>query len=113
MTTPVDPGAEDLTSVARTLRMLERAADEEDPVVADSVAAVNSLVPTWLDRPADGWKPHHHLGATMLAARLYRRKDSPGGVAQFGMEGASYVSGNWPDIAMLLGAGNYAVGRPG
>lgn len=112
---PVDPADEDLTSVERTLRMLGRSTeeDEPDPMVAEVVAAVNSLVPTWLTRPAAGWAAHHHLGATMLAARLYRRKDSPGGMADFGMEGATYVSGNWPDVAMLLGIGNYAVGRVG
>jgi hypothetical protein len=111
-----EPAPEDLelTSVARVNRMLGRAADDvSDPVVAEVAEAVCTLVPTWLDKPADGWAAHHHLGATMLAARLYRRKDSPGGMADFGIEGAAYVSGNWPDVALLLGIGSYGVGRVG
>jgi hypothetical protein len=104
---------EELTSVGRVNRMLSRPAEDSDPVVGEVVEAVNSLCPTWLAKPADGWRPHQHLGATMLAARLYRRKDSPGGMADFGIEGATYVSGNWPDVALLLGIGNYGVGRVG
>lgn len=113
--TPADPEDEELTSLPRVLRMLGRSPeeDEEDPVLLEVVEAVRTLVPTWRERPAAGWAAHHHLGATMLAARLYRRKDSPGGMAEFGTEGAAYVSGNWPDVAMLLGLANYAVGRPG
>jgi hypothetical protein len=111
---PVDPAAEALTSAARANRLLSRPVDDDsDALLSEVVEAVNSLVPTWLVEPANGWAAHHHLGATMLAVRLYRRKDSPGGLAQFGMEGAAYVAGNWPDVAMLLGLGNYAVGRPG
>lgn len=113
---PEDPEALELTSLPRVLRMLGRSAEEdpeEDPVLLEVVEAVRSLVPTWRERPAAGWAAHHHLGATMLAARLYRRKDSPGGLAEFGTEGAAYVAGNWPDVAMLLGLGGYAVGRPG
>lgn len=103
-----------LTSVARVNRVLSRdASDESDPVVAEVVEAVCTLVPTWLPEPDGGWLAHHHLGATLLAARLYRRKDSPGGMAEFGMEGGGYVSGNWPDVAMMLGLSNYAVGRVG
>jgi hypothetical protein len=105
---------EALTSVARVNRMLGRdTEDDSDPVVLETVEAVNSLVPTWAPRPTAGWAAHQHFGATMLAARLYRRKDSPGGLADFGTEGAAYVSGNWPDVAMLLGLGNYSVGRVG
>lgn len=109
---PVDPADEDLTSVERTLRMLGRSAEEDDPdpVVAEAVAAVNSLVPTWLTKPAAGWAQHHHFGATMLAARLYRKKDAIGELA---MDGAAYVGSNWSDVAMLLGIGSYGVGRVG
>jgi hypothetical protein len=108
--TAPEPGAE-LTDLERVNRMLSR--DPGDGEVAEVVAAVNTLVPTWLTMPAHGWYPHHCLGATMLAARLERRKDSPGGLAQFGLEGPAYVAGNWADVAMLLGLGHYAVGRPG
>lgn len=103
--------AEDLTDLARANRMLGR--DEDDQRAVETVEAVVSLVPTWKARPADGWAAHHRLGATMLAARLERRKDSPGGMVDFAEGGAGYVSGNWPDVAMLLGLGSYAVGRVG
>jgi hypothetical protein len=115
MTAPEPAPAEDdaLTSVPRVNRMLERAEDDVDPVVLEVVEAVLVLVPRWLTKPAGGWSADQKLGATMLAARLYRRKDSPGGMAQFGMDGTGYVSGNWPDVALLLGIGSYAVGRVG
>jgi hypothetical protein len=103
--------AEDLTDLARTNRMLSR--PEEDTRAVEVVEAVCSLVPTWRARPAAGWAAHHKLGATMLAARLERRKDSPGGMVDFAEGGAGYVQGNWPDVAMLLGLGTYAVGRVG
>jgi len=103
--------AEDLTDLERVNRMLSRVPDDEQ--AAEVVGAVCSLVPTWRERPASGWAAHHKLGATMLAARLERRKDSPGGLAQFGLEGGGYVAGNWPDVALLLGLGNYGVGRVG
>lgn len=112
---PEDPADLELTTVPEVLLILERSGEEdlEDPVVELAVRAVCRLVLRWRDRPTAGWSDDHRLGATLLAARLYRRKDSPGGMAEFGMEGAAYVSGNWPDVAMLLGIGNYAVGRPG
>lgn len=103
--------AEDLTDLERTNRMLSR--DPDDQRAVEVVEAVCSLVPTWRARPAAGWESHHKLGATMLAARLERRKDAPGGMVDFAEGGAGYVSGNWPDVAMLLGIANYAVGRVG
>jgi hypothetical protein len=48
------------------------------------------------------------LGAAMLGARLYRRRNSPEGVATFTADGAVYVQRNDPDVAMLLGIGAYA-----
>lgn len=103
--------AADLTDLERVNRMLSR--DPADDEATETVEAVLSLVPTWLDKPGGGWAAHHRLGATMLAARLERRKNSPGGLASFGIDGPSYVQGNWPDIAMLLQIGSYAVGRVG
>lgn len=102
--------AQDLTTLAEVNGVLGR--DAADQRAVDVVEAVVTLVPTWRDRPAGGWAPHHRLGAKMLAARYERRKDAPGGMVDFS-EGAGYVAGNWPDVAMLLGLGNYAVGRVG
>jgi hypothetical protein len=109
-----DPTDGDLTSLGRVNRMLSRPVDQVDQDVVDVVEAVNTLVPTWRARPAGGWTPHHHYGATLLAARLYRRRDSPGGQVILGMDATGgYVQSNWPDVALLLGLGTYAVGRPG
>jgi hypothetical protein len=124
MTEPTTPDPDEdpriLTTLGRVNRALSRPVDESDPEVVDAVAAVCSLVPTWLaprgDLGDDGlrdWAAHQRYGAALLAARLYRRKDSPGGMGGFGDTGPGYVQSNWPDIAMLLGLGAYAVGRVG
>lgn len=121
-TPPVDPPLDPylLTDLRRVNRGLGRDADEQDPEVIEAVDAVNSLVPTWLDPKGAiavdgrrGWAPHQQLGGKMLGVRLYRLKDSPGGMSEFGVDGAGYVQSNWSDIAMLLDLGKYAVGRPG
>ena len=84
--------------------------------VALRVDAVNSLVRslpvaadalTYSDTPP-AWPPYVTLGATMLACRLWRRKDSPSGVETFTDQGAVYVSRNDPDVAQLLQLGSYA-----
>lgn len=117
MTAPSPEGLDDpgqaLTSLARVNRVLSRPL--ADGQALEMVEAVNSLVPTWATpRAKDGsWAAHQRTGATLLAARLERRKDSPGGMAEFGMEGAAYVAGNWPDVALLLGLGSYGIGRVG
>lgn len=59
--------------------------------------------------PAD-WAGYEHIveGATMLVARLYRRKNTPDGVAMFGGDTIAYVRRVDPDIAQLLQLGDYA-----
>lgn len=79
-------------------------------------AAVNALVRTLpVTSPVDAaspvdWTGYDHIveGATMLGARLYRRKNTPDGVAVFSGEGIAYVRRNDPDIAQLLRLGDYA-----
>jgi hypothetical protein len=51
-----------------------------------------------------------YQAAVMLAARLVRRRNSPGGVETFG-ESVTYVSRQDPEIARALHTGPYA--RPG
>lgn len=86
--------------------------DEQLEAIAD---AVNYLVRRWpvaqlaVDRAE--WPASVVRGATMLAGRLWRRKDSPAGVEAFGQLGAAYVMRSDPDIAMLLQLGSWA--RPG
>lgn len=48
------------------------------------------------------WPGDITQGATMLAARLHRRKNSPNGVEAFAVGGPVYVRRNDPDIAMML-----------
>ncbi|QNQ90878.1 hypothetical protein GP475_09675 [Corynebacterium poyangense] len=70
------------------------------------VSAVNALINRWVD-PDIRNDPATIHGGTMLAARLYRRRNSPAGVESFGELGPVYVSRNDPDLAMTLGLGNY------
>lgn len=92
----------------RTAAWLSMAEPDQD--VVDTVAAVNELVRAWIPVPADGqpWPQRVVRGCTMLAGRLYRRRNSPGGVEVFGAEGAAYVSRSDPDVAQLLRIGPYA-----
>jgi len=106
------PTADGPTSVGQVAAQLSLPEDTEG--FTDVVAAVNSLVRGWLTPAPDGeWAAHHRYGATLLAARMYRRKDSPAGFQLQGMEGAVYVSRNDPDIAQLLGLGAFAPPRVG
>lgn len=88
----------------------------DDGKLAAIVAAVNSQVRTWRVSeaavtdpfdPAATWPARIELGASMLVARLFRRKNSPAGVEQFGQLGAAYVMRNDPDIAQLLALGSW------
>lgn len=75
------------------------------------VAAVCALLVEWFgDRGTEtaGWPAHMQEGATMLAARVDRRRNSPAGVEALGELGPVYVSRNDPDVAQLLGLGRYA-----
>ena len=86
----------------------------DDDAIDDVVDAVNALVRQWpvSERVAHldlaHWPANIVTGANMLAARLWRRRDSPAGVVAFGDAGAAYVQRNDPDVAMLLELGAYA-----
>jgi hypothetical protein len=84
----------------------------DDLELDDIVAAVNAEVRGWpVVVPVAGataWPDNLARGATMLASRLWRRKNSPAGVEQFGSLGATYVMRTDPDIAMLLRLGSWA-----
>lgn len=83
--------------------------------LAPVVAAVDALVRSYNDAPDDGedWPANLKLGAVMLAARMYRRRNSPAGVESMGELGPVYVSRNDPDLAQLLKIGRYAAPRVG
>lgn len=89
--------------VLRAMQLGER----ERPEVDDVVAAVNALIVSYKgDR--ETWPAFWSHGAKMLAMRIYRRRDSPGGVEALGELGPVYVSRNDPDLAQLLEIGRYA-----
>jgi hypothetical protein len=97
---------------ARQLLPADAAADDVATMaarVADTAEAVDALVVLWKGpEPAGGWPANVRVGKTLLGARLWRRRDSPGGVEVFGPEGAAYVQRTDPDVAMLLGLGAWA-----
>lgn len=80
-----------------------------------AVAAVNSFMRR-IATPAGElgtWGDDQKLGATMLAARVYRRRNSPAGVETIGDMGPTYVSRYDPDLEMLLGFGQWQTPRVG
>lgn len=83
----------------------------DDAQLSSIVAAVNNLVRGMAVSNAavgqDTWPDRIILGASMLGARLFRRRNSPAGVESFGQLGATYVMRNDPDIAQLLQLGTY------
>jgi hypothetical protein len=104
MTSP--PPTDPLTSAAVVAGQLSLDAGNAEVLerLGATIAAVNELVPRMATTPRSA----QTLGAMMLAARLYRRRNSPEGVATFTSDGAVYVQRNDPDVAMLLGLGSYA-----
>ncbi|MDE9365475.1 hypothetical protein PZ938_07645 [Luteipulveratus sp. YIM 133132] len=91
------------------------------PDVAAAVVEFVQSLPSALVTPqtgADGsttwdWSDRARLGATMLTARLIRRRNSTAGVEAFSEAGAVYVTRNDPDIAQMLRLGPYAPPRIG
>lgn len=85
-----------------------------DDDVARIVEAVNASVRRFpCCQPAigaDDWTgfPDVVEGANMLGVRLWRRKDTPGGVEVYGEFGIAYVRRLDPDVAMLLSLGDWA-----
>lgn len=111
MTTPTDP----VTTKEAVTAWLQVRDDRLDPVIDLVVPAVDRVCRGLriaqvdeADPPVAEWPDDVKLGATMLAARLVRRRESPSGVEALTAEGAAYVSRNDPDIAQLLQLGDYA-----
>jgi hypothetical protein len=88
-------------------QLILAAVDAANAYVWTLPARVMMYLPT--DPPTYQWPADTVLGATMLAGRLYRRRNSPAGVESFSdLGGAVYVQRNDPDIALLLRTGAYA-----
>ncbi len=89
--------------------------DDDDTFITSIVDAVNTRVRSWpvINDAVDAadWDAdevaHIVTGATMLASRLVRRRNSPDGVAAFGELGPIYVQRSDPDVALLLKLGQY------
>jgi hypothetical protein len=87
----------------------------DDTVLDDIVKAVNALVRGLpvaqrynVDPAVEDWPAQIQMGATMLAARLHRRRNTPGGVEAAGGFGVAYVRRVDPDVAQMLELGEYA-----
>jgi hypothetical protein len=111
------------TTVADVKAQLAIATDDtrDDTRLGAIVDAVNSMVRTWrvsvaavdddqvLDVVVDpAWPYRVVYGSTLLAARYYRRKNSPAGVEAMGAAGAVYVMRTDPDVAQLLQLGTHS-----
>ncbi len=70
-------------------------------VVLAVIKYVESLPNIDLDPSGFYWAANTELGAIMLAARMYQRRNSPGGVTAVG-DTTTYVSRYDSDIARLL-----------
>lgn len=110
------------TTTGKVKALLKIGDAVDDAYIGDVVAAVNDLVESLPvaqalntdPAPAD-WTgaPRIMQGATMLAARLFERRNSPNGVAAFGDGATAYVQRNDPDVAILLRIGPYSPPRVG
>lgn len=100
-----------LDAVAQRLRLADTDPERRD--LAGPVAAVIAKVTAWTGVDVDDWPADVVEGALMLAARLHRRRNSPAGVEAFNEMGAIYVSRRDPDVAMLLGLGEWTPPRVG
>jgi hypothetical protein len=97
-----------------------RLTDDNDNDVAQAATdAANAYVvslPIWRGLVNNGGEPivpaNVTQGATMLAARLYRRRNSPGGIEAFA-DAAVYVGRTDPDVSRLLQLDHYAPPRVG
>lgn len=93
-------------TVAQVKEYLGIGDDRDDEAITTVVGAVNSLLVSWKGDPAL-WPAHWVQGGVMLAARVYRRRNSPAGVESFGDLGGVYIQRNDPDVAQLLELGVY------
>lgn len=86
----------------------------DDDLVRQCTAAANTVVGRYVTPPTDDLeRGDHDLAATMLAARLYRRRNSPEGVQAMTDAGAWYVARTDPDIARLLRIDQYLAPQVG
>lgn len=97
------------TELGKVKLYLSISDDRLDDAVTEACDAVNAFVRTLRVADVDGedWPAYVMLGATMMAGRLVRRRNSPSGVEAFTDAGGVYVSRNDPDVAAMLRIGAY------
>jgi hypothetical protein len=88
--------------------------DVDDAAITAAVDAVNSMVTSWpvaqvanTDPAPASWDAFSRVvhGSTLLAARLFRRRNSPDGVTSLGDGSPAYIARTDPDVAQLLQIG--------
>lgn len=101
------------TTPARVKAWAGVTADDKDAMIGNVVDAVNEVVralPIVADADRDTypaeWPERVATGATMLAARVFRRRNSIDGVQPMA-DSVAYVSRTDPDVAQLLQIGAY------
>lgn len=108
MTSPEVDGPADVAAVAEWLGANDPEFSDDLVHIEAVVPAVNAYLRAILNRPAGGWGEDVKHGATMLAARNVRRRNSPAGVeAGSDLSGAVYVSRFDRDLDSLLGLGSF------
>ena len=104
----------EFTTAERVRGWLQLPPGDEDTIVNDCVDAANSIVGRYVgeDVPTDETVPSAtdcRIAATMLAARLYRRRNSPEGVQGITPEGVAIgIVRSDADIARLLRIDSYS-----
>lgn len=91
-------------------------ANTADPWLTTVCDAVNSFAAAypWLLDADDQPTPAAKAGCVLMAGRLFRRRNSLGGIETMGSEGAAtYVARTDPDIARLLQLDQYATPKVG
>lgn len=112
---PLPTGEPTDTAKVKRWLTIEEDDDVDDDVLDDVVDAVNVFVrglpvaqASNTDPAPPDWPATIKLGARMLAARLARRRNTPGGVEASGAFGIAYVRRNDPDVAQMLELGEYS-----
>jgi hypothetical protein len=108
---PIPGGGPATLTAVRVQLGIKDGDTRDDDKLRDVIAGVNAYVrrlPSAVDDIAEGWADDIVLGAVMLAARIFRRKNTPAGADAVAASAAPYVARNDPEIAMLLGIGDFA-----
>jgi hypothetical protein len=105
------PGWLDPVDVAGYLRLPDPIPTVDADLLADVCPAAEPVVQRY--RPDVGTDPAAipadvYQGAVMLAARLYRRRNSPAGIESMG-ESVTYVASFDPDLDQFLRRGRYRI----